>query len=675
MPNIDPSTLRRIHAAAMKLGLAPDRDALLVGLDSVLIGQLPRASTQTAQILTDLHALSAAGTLIDGSVPLVEWLKTAYHLTASRPEAAIFEEVLASLEAPTPRQDGAQSQLAFDGDTVGVPDLPPPAPPPTAPFEDDPEPPSSRGDTMSTPSGKPPTILHPFGDGDVAAEINILPDLYFVDTDFSRKALSDKVNLIIGRRGAGKSALAHWLGFTREAHARHYGVHVDVSNLALFAPAVTALAEKLKAENHGTETLSSAWRLALLHALMVETLKDKHLTARVGSFEMDAHLKGLSIPQAQTPSHVILRVFQLIANLTPSISTTASVVNKVQHIEASPGFVAWRRALPDFLKASKQRAVIVIDTLEECRVRDQAMQLFMASLSHAVSVLSKGGAGEGVEIKLFLPAEVAQSLEDTAILNIGKTFDRALFMHWRRKDLLRLMCWRLMYHLTKKHPAYCPSGLGRYRDLDWADHSAIAKHVWDRFFPVRRTGDQPIDAFAHISRFTQLRPRQFVLLCNAIAQKAYENGTFPEIRWEDVGAGIADVVDTLAREVLSSYRVVYSDADRIVRTLVNAREQQWLYLGMTYGNVDSIATQAKGLCTNEEFWRLLLETGVLGVVTRDTDLYTEARFEYIVRQRLIPNVNDRFVVHPMFYSLLGIRPPRDAKRVFPVGPEDLTVEF
>ncbi|MFO0587074.1 MAG: hypothetical protein U0441_06040 [Polyangiaceae bacterium] len=533
---------------------------------------------------------------------------------------------------------------------------------------------SKHEEPNSTP--RHPIILNPFGEGDVAGELDALSDLYFVDTDFPRKALSDKINLIIGRRGAGKTALAHWLGLPRDATSRYYNIYVDVSSLALFAPTVTGIAERLRQEHHATEILASVWRVALLHALMVETLKDKHLTNRAGSLDMEHHLINKSIPRTQSASQVVLRVFQIIASaLVPSISTTASLVTSVQSLENSPGFVAWRRALPEYLKASKQRAVIVIDTLEEYRIKDHAVQLFMASLSHAVSELSKASGAEGLEIKLFVPAEVAQSLEDTAILNIGKTFDRALFMHWRRKDLLRLMCWRLMYHLTTRFPMYCPPELKRYRELDWSDYSAIAKHVWDKFFPVGSRDRHTISSFAHISRFTQLRPRQFVLLCNAIAQRAHENRTFPKIQWQDLGNGIADVVDTLAKEVLSSFRSLYPDADRIVSTLATARDPQGLYVGLTYGNVDSLASQAKGLCTRETFWRLLLETGVLGVVTGDTELYTEARFEYIERQPLIPGMNDRFVVHPMFYGRLGIKPPREAKWVFPIGPEDLSVDY
>ncbi|MFO0646372.1 MAG: effector-associated domain EAD1-containing protein [Polyangiales bacterium] len=520
-----------------------------------------------------------------------------------------------------------------------------------------------------------PAILNAFGDGDVAAEVAILPDLFFPDNEISRKALSDKTNLIIGRRGAGKSALACWLGFVREGDRRRYTKHAYVGQLVRAAPFVTGIADRIKDAHHAAEIFAKAWRLALTHALMAEMLTDGAFGARAGALEMEHHLIQRNIPK-DGASHVVQRVFEILSKaMTPGISPVASLISSVQELETSQGYVRWLSEVPKYFRETRQRAVIVIDTLEEYTITDSAIRLVLASLLQAVDELCKSELGETVEVKLLMPAEVTQTLEEDTILNIGKSFSRALFMHWRRKDLLRLMCWRFVYHMERKYPALRPSELKLRKDFDWSDSAAIESDIWNRVFPRVHVCGHDVNSFQYISRYTQLRPRQFVLMCNAIVQSALDERRFPSIEPRDIRIGIANVVDTLAAEVLSSFKDVYIDAGRIVSTLATVPDARSLYTGLTYGNIDALAARAKAQCTNEEFWRLLLETGVLGVVTRETDMYVEARFEYVVRERLVPHVHQRFVVHPMFYKRLGVNPTPDAKRVFPLGPEDLDIDY
>lgn len=94
--------LRAVQAAAITAGLA--REVLLTGLPSVVVASLPIAPTHAAQLLMDLDALNQIGVLMDGSVPLELWLKTAAVLAGPREESKVFEEALAGLQAKTSDQ-------------------------------------------------------------------------------------------------------------------------------------------------------------------------------------------------------------------------------------------------------------------------------------------------------------------------------------------------------------------------------------------------------------------------------------------------------------------------------------------------------------------------------------------------------------------------------------------
>ncbi|HEU4390219.1 MAG TPA: hypothetical protein VFV34_20625, partial [Blastocatellia bacterium] len=62
------------------------------------------------------------------------------------------------------------------------------------------------------------TDLEPFGEADCESELKVMGSseyskYYFDHTRFNREALSPKVFLIIGRRGAGKTALSQFFSF------------------------------------------------------------------------------------------------------------------------------------------------------------------------------------------------------------------------------------------------------------------------------------------------------------------------------------------------------------------------------------------------------------------------------------------------------------------------------
>jgi hypothetical protein len=88
----------KLHEAAVAAALAPDRAALLAGLDPRLVAGLKGASSPAATLLRDLTDLNA---LHDGA-SLAIWLANAARLSAGRMETSTFEEALDKLRAPDP---------------------------------------------------------------------------------------------------------------------------------------------------------------------------------------------------------------------------------------------------------------------------------------------------------------------------------------------------------------------------------------------------------------------------------------------------------------------------------------------------------------------------------------------------------------------------------------------
>lgn len=89
-PLLDHREIVVIHKAVIAARLR-DRDALLSGVLASFKASLPVSPAPSSQVLCDLDALNAAGTLADGSVPLSLWLVNAATLAGDRPEGTVFE--------------------------------------------------------------------------------------------------------------------------------------------------------------------------------------------------------------------------------------------------------------------------------------------------------------------------------------------------------------------------------------------------------------------------------------------------------------------------------------------------------------------------------------------------------------------------------------------------------
>lgn len=94
---LDYDDILELQQAAISARITANRSVLLVGLPADFVASLPQAAAPGAQVLADLDAINAAGTLADGTVPLAVWLRNALALAATREETAVFRRALGRL--------------------------------------------------------------------------------------------------------------------------------------------------------------------------------------------------------------------------------------------------------------------------------------------------------------------------------------------------------------------------------------------------------------------------------------------------------------------------------------------------------------------------------------------------------------------------------------------------
>jgi hypothetical protein len=483
--------------------------------------------------------------------------------------------------------------------------------------------------------------MRPFGEVSCEAEKTVLGDVYsdffFEGAPFNQHSIEPDTFLIIGRRGCGKTSLAEYFKFQSQLpNARC----IDVDEPRVFGTVSKKLVELL---DYPVETsipmIADLWEYALWNLIF-------HLYR-----DADPRIRAASIVDGEGDSatSIIRDIFNGVLD--------KYVVNNADKITFQMGSLlnkaAFRSAKEQVLKLAIKRPVIVaIDSMEHYTLRDKASMWSIAGLLECASRFNREHSSRGIHLKLFLTDEIYPHLLDV-ISNTIKHVRDPLFLHWRPKDLVRLVCWRLYMHLRLNKPeAIIHDG------IDWEKFNSVHNKMWKPYFGEKIENRNGIIeyTFPYILRHTQLRPRQLVIICNEIAKRASRAGGFPNFGHDTLKEAIWNCELELANEVFNAYSQIYPSIGNIVLALSG--------LPMTFKGkeLDKVAKRTsahwdKGDYSPDKFRQIVTETGIVGRQRGDKDARSgiiEADFEFAMEDRLYIHEQDDCVIHPMFYRKLNI---------------------
>ena len=217
---------------------------------------------------------------------------------------------------------------------------------------------------------------------------------------------------------------------------------------------------------------------------------------------------------------------------------------------------------------------------------------------------------------------------------------------------MKLICWRLFRYLRIKDITHSRTAL-----INWKDHRDVKENVWKKYFGefLEDVEDIHEKTFPFILRHTHLRPRQLIVLCNAIAEQATMFGEFPKISSRSIIAGVEASGEILAQEVFNAYSAVYPNAARIADALSGISP---IFTGK---ELDKRAHRTASQWSDEyspyRFRQFVAELGIVGRVRQSdrNNTIVEADFEYFQTGRLVLGDEDLCAIHPMFYTKLNVQ--------------------
>ncbi len=495
----------------------------------------------------------------------------------------------------------------------------------------------------------------PFGEADCESELKLLQGEYsnyfFYHTWFNEAALAHKAFLIVGRRGAGKTALSQFFSFQRQIPN---AIAIDVDEPVAFEQVLQDIASTAtQSREVAIPRIAKIWNF-VIWSIIFRELKNK-----------DARIRAACIFGDKSGKIASFIRHALKSLLNRLLKTENDLWEELEDILADDRIRAGQEAVMEL--ARKKPVILSIDTLENYAVNDVAMMRAIAALIQFGSDFNRNYAMRGLHLKLFLMDEVFPYLKEEMVLNSLKFIRNVVYLHWRPKDLMRLISWRFYNYLQamgKLDPAS--------KVIDWDNHKDVLEKLWYPYFgtSLRNQQDLPEPTFPYLLRHTQMRPRQLIMLSNAIANRALAEQSFPYFRPKDIVRAIYQTQNDLAEEVFNSYSSVYPKVGRIMEALSGL---PMIFKGSELDKRAPLTASEWpiGEYSPFSFRQLVAELGVVGRVRHFDEQtgYVEADFEYSMEGRLTLMVTDLCVIHPMFYRKLNINLNRQL-RVYPFPDHD-----
>ncbi len=485
-------------------------------------------------------------------------------------------------------------------------------------------------------SGRAIEMINPFGEESCEAEKNRFresySELYFFAAPFNDVFLELPRYLIIGRRGTGKTSLAQFLSF-QDLIPNAKCIYANQPEI--YTAVLNRLADQPDQPNEvAIPRTRKVWEYLIWTLLF-------HEYGLVNNVPSPPRVHG----DARPSSLIRSTVEHLVASFLDDDGSCAPGLEDFLAVEPSEELKG------EVLRLAKHSpALIAIDSLEHYSTDDPAMMRSVSALISAASEFNVKHSHDGIHVKVFLSGEVFPYLLENVVENPGKHVKSPLWLHWRPKDLIRLVCWRFHHYLVQN--GQIDSSKVR---IDWSRFSSVKEAIWTPFFGVTIANRIGIleESFAYVLRHTQMRPRQMVYLCNQIALGAQRAGTSPHFTAETIRESIHGSQSELAADVLNAYASRYPNVAGIVNALSGLPK---IFRG---SELDRVAPRTASEWQHERysplrFRKVVAELGIVGRVRKFDAGFAEADFEYSQDTPLYLQSDDLCAVHPMFYRRLNI---------------------
>ncbi len=466
----------------------------------------------------------------------------------------------------------------------------------------------------------------------------------FIITQHISTCHKPEISLIVGRKGAGKSAVVEHL-LNRHGKDYDYTVVFKPTDLR-FSNLKNLYDLNLQYKDIDPIALMEyVWRTVLLAKLMQSIISHKNYTPVKNEpmyqfitdhFGVDKSFLGKFIETAQKCLKDSIGVAKYAHNL-------ASICGGSDFEKAYNNAV---ESLKNHLNSGKT-ALLLIDNIDEHWSGSEASYDFIHALIHSVRHINSKSY-KNLFVKCFVPTDISKGLKTR---HSDKVHEDQHELIWGRNELLSLVGSRIAISLNIKGSD--------------GEFSKSYNHCWEQIFEEKGYNllGRIENSFDYILRHTLYRPRDLIRACKYLRNKSIEKG-FPDrvpfqIIAENLPLFCEDSIDYLEDEY-------HSRLDQLLDVISQFNGSSNIMGYEEFAETVQNAIIKNQLDMNErDMEKLLYEIGFAGgmrltpLSRKNPQLFKTPKYSFkfsFNKLRFNLKTAHKVCIHPMFYELLSVYP-------------------
>jgi hypothetical protein len=488
--------------------------------------------------------------------------------------------------------------------------------------------------------------------GAPAAERDIHKGLqeYFVESEAYKRVATREKTIIIGNRGAGKSAIFQMLALQAKAQKSL------VIELAPEDYSYELLQQSMLPEREGSWMKHGAYAVAWKYLIYVSVMKSlatstsqvtrKSSLGTITRYVRDNHVGGQPSKLSALISYLKRIEGIKIGQYEASLKTRElERLYKLEEIE---------KILPDLQKVLESKKVVVfVDELDRGWDASEDAQAFVAGLFQAC--LSINLLSPNLTVYMSLRQELYENIP--ALYEDAQKFrDLIEYIRWDEEGLRRLIGARLRYSLWQSYPG---------AQHGWRPNEPSDEFLWRQFFTDILSYRQN-KSFNYVVDRTLHRPREIIQFCSQVAEVAREMGQQLPLDYSTISISEPIYSEDRAKDIAAEFRLQYTGLLQIFEafrgsqhTLDRESVEEICFELILQDRATSDPLSWLGdlepSALLEILWRVgFLRAQAVGGIkgqVRSGSMYVAA---YQVASLNLSKVG-RFQIHPMFRTWLGTR--------------------
>jgi hypothetical protein len=483
-----------------------------------------------------------------------------------------------------------------------------------------------------------------FGMDSAETDQNFLAKAFLYTSLFDR-IKDGKKHLVLGRKGAGKTAvclkLYDYLG--------KQGARVSLITPRDLQKFINAMLEKVSLNS--AESALLAWKYVFLIQLaeyLLEDAKSVHGSNYLSWPDPLRQVRKFIVQHEGGKASWIEKTFRIIRSIktigvkTPAVEASIEVQNQNQEMREQ-GFDDKLDELTDAIRTSLQSLSItpiflLVDKVDEIwDPTPESKQLIIGLLRAMKEVLEQFGS---VHVIVFLRSDIYESLE---FHDSDKFHSMEEHVWWKEAELKELLTLRAALSTNLLYKASGQQNDKGQSAKPQKSTEISINNTWKLFFPSHVKGQ---DSFEYLLRYTFMRPRDLIQLCNHCRDKAHNN-IHTKVEEVDIDDALPSYSQWKLEDLSDEYRIQYPFLETLF-LMVFYKTKPRLDRQAIQRSFEPLKTQLTRAYGDyyfeplDKLLQILYNVGFLGAVDKDT-----VRYSFRGEKVIIPYVS-QFEIHPVF---------------------------